>query len=393
MQRQAFGILYSPGVKILTGGPGTGKTTVIKGLISYITRMGKKCVLCAPTGRAAQRMSEVCERESSTIHKLLDIRPYGKNEYRCRGKENQICEEYIIVDEVSMVGVELFAQLLNAARNGSSVILVGDIDQLPSVTPGNVLRDLITAGIETYRLDTVFRQKELSTISLNGAKINKGQIDLQTNGEFKIFRFQEGELTQMAKRAAEELQADFRPSEMFHVQLLGPVKKGDSGVFALNNVSQKLLNPSELEGIQKNDRIIFLENNYEEEYFNGDIATVISVSSEEIKVRMFDEVRTLPRSCMKDIALAYAVTIHKSQGSEYDDIIIVLPKCGMLARNLLYTAVTRAKKQVTILSEEDALERCIRTDRTGKRHSALAERIEKALQNKHFYITDHSSCA
>ena len=374
-QRQAFGLLYTPGIKIITGGPGTGKTTVIKGLIRYMELTGKSFTLCAPTGRAAQRMAEVCGHDASTIHKLLEIRPYGRNEYRCRGKENPIRRDYVIVDEVSMVGVELFAQLLNAVCDGSTVILVGDDNQLASVTPGNVLKDLIQAGIETYRLKVVFRQKQLSSIAINAERIKNGNTHLLTGEDFRIAIYKEGELEKITKAATSLLSSNYDPDDMFNVQLLVPVKKGDAGSYALNWAAQQRLNPGDSDGIRKGDRVIFLENNYEQDYFNGDMATVVGIQGEEITLKMLDGIKTIPRSNMKDLAPAYAVTIHKSQGSEYENVIIVLPKCSMLARNLLYTAVTRAKRHVIILAEGDALERCIRMDKSGYRQSALYEKI------------------
>lgn len=376
MQRQAFGVFHSPGIKIVTGGPGTGKTTIIKGMIRYIESINKSFVLCAPTGRAAQRMSEVCARNASTIHKLLEIRPYGKDEFICRGKENPIAADYIIVDEMSMVGIELFAKLLNAIKTGSTLILVGDIDQLASVTPGNVLKDLIDAGIETYFLQVVFRQKGLSSIAKNASLVNRKLNNLIQDESFVIKRYEDGSFEQMTEDAVKIFKKSYNEEELFKCEMIGPIKKGDAGVIKLNSIAQTAVNPREGMGFKKGDRIIFTVNNYEDNYFNGDIGIIEDIDKDSFVVRLADRTLNLLHSCLQDIMLAYGITIHKSQGSEYDDVIIVLPQCGMLAKNLLYTAISRAKSRVFLLTEGDALEKCIRRDWSRSRNSALSERLK-----------------
>ncbi len=375
MQRQAFGVFHTPGIKIVTGGPGTGKTTIIKGMIRFIESIGKSYVLCAPTGRAAQRMTEVCGHNASTIHKLLDIRPYGKDEYICRGKENPITADFVIVDEMSMVGIELFAKLVNAIKTGATLILVGDIDQLASVTPGKVLKDLIDAGIETYALNVVFRQKGLSSIVKNAAIINRKSKFLIEDDNFIIRRYDKDSLSEMAEDAVKLFKESYDENDLFKCEIIAPIKKGDAGVFHLNSLAQKAVNPGLGSGIKKGDRVIFTVNNYEENYFNGDIGIIENIDKDSFSVRLSDKTLTLPHSCLQDVSLAYGITSHRSQGSEYNEVIIVLPKCGLLAKNLIYTSVTRSRNKVYIFSEEDALETSIFRDWTLKRNSALTERL------------------
>ncbi len=389
-QKQAFGVLYEPGVKIITGGPGTGKTTLIRGILQYIKKLGKTYALCAPTGRAAQRMTEVTGVNAVTIHKLLDIRPFGDNEYSCRGKEDPITADYIIVDEVSMVGIELYAKLVNAIKSGSTLLLVGDVDQLASVPPGNVLRDLINAGLETYSLEIVFRQNELSTIVKNAVTINHGVPELEEKDDFLMFRFRGSDYEAITSVAIKYFMQYYKKDDPFSATILIPLKKGDAGVHKVNTEVRGILNPDAPAGLTVGDQIIFLENNYEEQYYNGDIGLIEDMTASSFTVKMADKTLELPKECLKDATLSYALTIHKSQGSEYENVVIILPKTGMLAKNLLYTAVTRAKKRVILLYEEECLAKCITTDRTGKRNSCLAGLLnatyEQYCSKKQLYL-------
>jgi ATP-dependent exoDNAse (exonuclease V) alpha subunit len=462
-QKEAFNLLKTSGIKILTGGPGTGKTTVIDGILKVYNRMypNKKIVLCAPTGRAAQKMKESTSHEALTIHKVLDYQPYG-NEAVYKNALNPINADFIIVDEFSMVDTSLMSILLNAIKPGSLILFVGDIDQLPSVGPGNVMRDLLKSEkIETYHLKTIFRQSENSNIIKNANKINKGNIDLSTGNDFEIYKFNEKK--EIIDFLSEYIKKE-KDLDLDEFQILSPIKNSIIGVDEINILAQKEFNTKELVlnvseqmlsikplvdvdniyyryykrkdeppsfikydepffidyGIwqfeffyekdneksrvykdilkiqtlemtkkalskinygkfefRKYDKIIMTQNNYEEGYYNGDIGKIVDIHEKYIEVLINNEYKVIKQANWNDMELAYAITIHKSQGSEYNTVVVVLPSDipKMLKRNLIFTAITRAKNKVIILAESDGLERSILNNQTNIRNTYLYERL------------------
>lgn len=380
-QRNVFNLFGSTGLKIITGGPGTGKTTTLKGVVEYIKAKHKSFVLCAPTGRAAQRLSEVVGEAASTIHKLLDIKPYGKNEFTCKDKDDPIMADFIIIDESSMLGIEIFSKLLNATKNGATVILVGDIDQLNSVQPGDVLHDLLKYDEKkefSYELTAIYRQSEQSSIVKNAIKINHGDVDLISDDSFRIAYIPDNQQDMMSRIATEKLCSVYNKDKPYETEVLTPIRKEICGATSINKEAQKKLNSSsDIGRIKKGDKIIFMRNNYTYGYYNGDIGIVKEILEDRMFVILGSEELELEPDAYEDITLAYAITIHKSQGSEYSDVIIVLPRNGILQRNILYTAVTRAKNRVLVIAEGDkynnTLIECIKKDRRDKRNSSLLD--------------------
>ena len=371
-QKHSFSALETSGVKNITGGPGTGKTTTIKGFIYMINRMfpNEDILLLAPTGRASQRMKEATSHTAYTIHKGIEYKPFDENGFAEKNKDNPFDQKFIIVDEMSMVGVELMSMLLDAVQNGSSLFLFGDPDQLPSVEAGNVFHDLLQLPqIETYRLEDTYRQEEDSTILYN-AKLLKKNTFLDENGcsafknaeDFQIYRFKtEQEILEKLQNVIEK---EYDKKDHTYLQVLTPTHKKITGCQSINKILQKQINPTKDMGLygdvrfRINDKVIFLVNNYELGYFNGDIGIITGISEKEFDILVNGTVISLPRNKLMDITLAYTITIHKSQGSEFPIVVILLTKSakGMLNKNLLFTAITRASKKVVLLSEEDALE-------------------------------------
>lgn len=381
-QREAFSLLKRGGVAVLTGGPGTGKTTVIKGLLTAYQKMLPDNIirLCAPTGRAAQRMAETTGLEAVTIHRLLNYRPFGDaGNCICRDETDPIAADLIVVDEGSMVNIELASLFLSAVMTGALVLFVGDEDQLPAVGPGDVLHDLIySETLPVCRLTTVYRQAETSYIVRNAHRINHGMTKLSENGEFYL-KPGHTAADDIIKRACELYSKD----DPFAVQILCPTHDGEAGVKALNHRLQELINPGTntlkygATSYRVDDKIILLRNNYDKGYYNGDIGQVTSVEDGLTVLIQGKEIR-LSRENMADVSLAYAITIHKSQGSEFQHVLISLPNSyRMLTRNLLYTAVTRAKLSCGIFAEPGALETAVSTMQTGKRKSRLIERLQR----------------
>lgn len=385
LQKQVFNGIKTTGVKIITGGPGTGKTTTIKGVIEAYKELNplSKFVLCAPTGRAAQRMKESTGYEAFTVHKLLEYRPFGR-EVSHKDSSNPIDADFIIVDEFSMIDIEIFAILLNAIKDNTIVFLVGDSDQLPSVGPGNVMYDLIKSKkIELYRLESVYRQGEGSSIIINSNKIKNGDIHLVNNEkDFEIITVNN---TTELKERLNEIVIINSTGNPYDMQILTSTKKNEVGTIELNEDLQNILNDSSEKIVygnttfKKNDKIIMTQNNYEVGYYNGDIGIIIDIDENGMLLSINDEEIYLNRKNFEDISLAYAITIHKSQGSEFPLVIIALPKYpfGMLQRNLIFTAITRAKERVIILTEDDALSTAILKTDIVKRNTGLLERILK----------------
>ena len=381
-QRKAFSnILARRGVKILTGGPGTGKTTTVKGILLAYQKIHPDHVikLCAPTGRAAQRMAESTRMPAVTIHRLLDYKPYGDN-VSYKNADNPIEADLIVVDEMSMTDVELFDIFLEAVKTGTTLILVGDIHQLESVGPGAILNDLLTSDdslIQKSMLTEVFRQKGDSPIIDNAQKINKGDIHLAECDEFKIIHTKSSEesLEQIKKLSAEMYDKD----NPFMTQILCPARSGLAGIDNINRELPELLNPNRkalIYGYSKfreGDKIIMTKNNYITDYYNGDIGIVKTVSENGLNVEIRGTIIILTRDMLDDIKLSYGMTIHKSQGSEFKNVIVIMPMepQNMLVRNLFYTAVTRAKSTVIIINESSAMETAIKVNKSGERRTLL----------------------
>lgn len=320
-QKASFAALKRTGVKIVTGGPGTGKTTTIRGLISAYQMMypDKVIKLCAPTGRAAQRMTESTGMEAVTIHRLLDYRPCGTDAVY-KDATNPIEADLIVVDEMSMTDTELMSIFLQAVKDGTLVLLVGDIYQLPSVGPGDVLHDLIFSGkIPVFRLTKVYRQAGDSPIVTNANKINDGQTDLVENDDFRIITVKDDK--ELKDKILELAKQNYNPENLFDMQILAPSKKYEAGTKNLNKVIQEAVNPGNGGFVfgdttyRVNDKIIMLNNNYSAGYFNGDVGHVKSIGSDYVIVDILGAEIKITRSLMEDMSLAYVVTVHKSQGS------------------------------------------------------------------------------
>lgn len=383
IQKSCFKFLESDGLKIITGGPGTGKTTVINGLIyAYqILYPNRNVCLMAPTGRAAQKISEVTGKEAGTIHRLLGINVRHENELISNFNANYPAD-LIIIDETSMLDNEIAAQALSAFKGGATVIFVGDVNQLPSVGAGNVLHSIINSGIaETAHLAINYRQGDLSTIAENAEKINKGITDLKTDGSFSTVRCENE--TEMLEKVKETFKKYYDTADPFKTQVLCAVKDGNTGVYKYNNELQTLCNKNKVVlkagkyEFRKNDKIIITQNNYEDMCFNGDIGCVLGNSDTSLIMSIDNNEITYTRDRLSEIHLAYAMSIHKSQGSEYENVIICLPhdSSNMLKRRLIYTAVTRAKKRVFIYYTGNALEKAILNNNDALRISELEEML------------------
>ena len=402
-QRQAVELALKAGALVITGGPGTGKTTILRFVITLLEEMGTEYALCAPTGRAAKRMGEATGRDASTIHRLLEY-SYGEGGFG-RNAENTLLADVVIVDEMSMVDVPLMAALLRALAPGSRLIMVGDSDQLPSVGPGNVLRDMVDSGqIPVVRLTEIFRQSGRSAIITNAHRINEGQMPILEGLEdfgFEPMEEQEAVIRRLialnsgkaAKLGAQEPLQD--------IQVLAPMKKGPLGVYNLNKRLQEALNPPAHKKkerkygdvvFREGDKVMQIKNDYRlawtrslphqppemgEGVYNGDLGTIMSIDlyDQTLEV-LFDDGRSAVYSfsMLEELELAYCISIHKSQGSEFP--IVLLPLLGgppmLLNRNLLYTAVTRARHMVCILGRQSCIQQMVRNNQVKRRYSGLA---------------------
>lgn len=381
-QRESLGLLKQTGLAILTGGPGTGKTTTMKAIIAAYKKMNPTgCIkLCAPSGRAAQRMSESTGMEASTIHRLLEYKPFGAGGSSHKDAQDPIEAELIIVDEGSMVDLSIASMLLSAVKTGSLVLIAGDINQLQSVGCGDVLNDLIKSKvIPVVQLKKVYRQAADSPIISNAYAINNGISQLVEDEHFEIIECTAKNITDSICAIVQKY---YKPDDPFYVQVLCPTHKGEGGVSKINKKLQEKLNPSKGKSLmyggtefRLNDKIIMLKNNPNMGYYNGDVGVVKEVGNSELVVEIQSSRIVLTKDLLDDIKLAYAMSIHKSQGSEFPITIVSLPTCGMLQRNLLYTGVTRGKETVIIVQEPGNIERSVMRCEVGKRNSMLAERI------------------
>ncbi|MEQ2852060.1 SF1B family DNA helicase RecD2 [Hominiventricola filiformis] len=378
-------------IMILTGGPGTGKTTTTKGIISAYQSFGLKILLAAPTGRAAKRMTETTGLEAKTIHRLLECKPpegYQKNE------ENPLEGDVLIVDECSMIDLVLMNSLLKAIPAGMRVVLVGDIDQLPSVGAGNVLRDLIDSGVvPVIRLTRIFRQAQTSRIIMNAHRINEGQMPDLSNGKETDFFFTTKEDPEEAVReivslVQHKLSRYYRtPSSQ--IQVLTPMQKGVVGATNLNLALQEALNPQG-DGLRRSgfifrrdDKVMQIRNNYDKEVFNGDIGIIESVDLQNrtLKVNFDQHVVEYESSELDELVHAYATTIHKAQGSEYPIVVmpVLMNHYVMLQRNLIYTGITRAKKILVMVGTRKALACAVRNVTVDRRNTLLKERLQQSV--------------
>jgi len=391
MQQEAIRKMVSSKVLVLAGGPGTGKTTLLNCIIRILERKGQRILLASPTGRAARRLAEVTGRDAKTIHRLLEYSP-NEGGFK-RNDENPLEADLVIIDEASMVDILLMNHLLKAIPPMATLLLVGDIDQLPSVGPGNMLKDIIASGrVETVRLTEVFRQAQESMIVVNAHRVNRGEFPVAKppEGKKSDFYFVERDDPEKALEVVKELCArrlprTFRLDPFDDIQVMTPMHKGIAGVANLNAELQMLLNPTGKEVIRGgrcfriNDKVMQIINNYEKEVFNGDIGRVVGVDHEEQKltVKYEDRVVEYDWSQLDELVLAYAISIHKSQGSEYPAVVIPILSQHyiMLQRNLLYTAITRAKKLVVRVGSRRAIAIAARNNRVQHRYSALAVRL------------------
>ncbi len=408
LQRRAISDALENGVMLLTGGPGTGKTTVVRALLHIFSSMGLKIALTAPTGRAAKRLSESTSCEARTIHRLLE---YGGEESGGRGRfmrdeSNLLEENVLIVDEVSMVDSLLMGALLRAVKPGSRLVLIGDADQLPSVGAGNVLRDLIDSGrFATVRLTEIFRQAQKSLIVTNAHAINRGELprlDVKDNDFFFMPRSEDASITAtVAQLCGTRLPRTYGEMATTGTQVIVPSRKGEAGTEHLNVVLQATLNPPSPEKrehrfreitYREGDRVMQVRNNYDMEWerdngmtgagiFNGDVGVIESIDPTDgnMRIRFEDRTVTYEFSLLEDLEPAYAVTVHKSQGCEYPIVILPLGNVPPMlrSRNLLYTAVTRAQCIVIVVGREDVLADMVRNNRQTMRYTGLSERLRR----------------
>lgn len=402
LQRQAVCESVDSSIFILTGGPGTGKTTTVNGIIRVMENRGLKVSLAAPTGRAAKRMTELCGKEAKTIHRLLEVGTAddGKSHIFVRCEKNPLECDVIIIDEMSMVDTVLFDALLKALRLGTHIVLVGDSDQLPSVGAGNVLKDLISSKcFPSIRLDKVFRQAMQSLIVVNAHRIISGEelvLDSKDSDFFMLESLNDSKAANLVcDLCCRRLPSAYGFSPTDGIQVLCPSKKMELGTVNLNNMLQQQLNPAvegipeiEIKGtvLRKGDKVMQIKNNYDIVWedddgnvgvgvFNGDVGILedIDVINRSLSVRFVDRVAQYSGEEVQQLELAYAVTVHKSQGSEFDCVILPLLDFPyqLKYRNLLYTAVTRAKKLLVVVGRRGVVEAMAKNDRKTLRYTAL----------------------
>ena len=393
-QREAVADVLTHGIFVLTGGPGTGKTTVVRAMLDLLEEKGLSILLGAPTGRAAKRLAEATGRKAVTVHRMLEAQGIGGTVEFQRNEDEPLEADAIVLDEVSMMDIVLTAHFLAAVPAGCRVVLVGDVDQLPAVGPGAVLKDILRSGaVPSVRLTEVFRQQGESSIVLNAHAINAGREPVAVRDVGGAFQFWELPDAATTARKIVSLCAGFLPqkglSPLEDVQVLSPMHRQECGVDNLNRLLQEALNPPaptkpEFVGashtLRLGDKVMQTKNNYTKQVFNGDIGFITALDADGLSVRFGEELEArYERGELGELQLAYAMSVHKSQGSEYP--VIVLPLVAghriMLQRNLLYTAVTRAKEKVILLGSRAALLTAVENDRTKRRYTLLAERLAR----------------
>lgn len=419
LQEKAVLECVKNGLFILSGGPGTGKTTTINTIIRYFEAERLDIFLAAPTGRAAKRMTETTGYEARTIHRMLELggtigeEQNGRNVRFERNEENPLEADVVIIDEMSMVDINLFQALLRAIMPGTRLILVGDVDQLPSVGPGQVLKDIMVAGVyPTIVLKKIFRQAQESDIVVNAHKINRGEQLLLDNKSRDFFFLERSDVNVIYKHMIQlitEKLPGYVGADQTEIQVLTPMRKGNLGVETLNRILQQYINPPDEKKkehvcgdttLREGDKVMQIKNNYDLEWeivskygipidkglgvFNGDMGRILQINEYAANMVIeYDEHRrvTYPFAQLEELDLAYAITIHKSQGSEYAAVIMPLlsgPKM-LFNRNLLYTGVTRAKSCVTILGSKEVLGNMIRNAEVNRRYTALSDRIKEVV--------------
>jgi exodeoxyribonuclease V alpha subunit len=391
-QEEAVLLAATSKVLIITGGPGTGKTTLITAILRIFQQLKLRILLAAPTGRAAKRMNEATGWEAKTIHRLLEYSPH-KGGFK-KDQDDPLEADVVIIDETSMVDTLLMFHLLKAIPSHAHLILVGDVDQLPSVGPGNVLKDIIRSGKFTVvRLTEIFRQAQESMIVVNAHKVNQGQfpvlkeIDKPEKTDFQFIQEEDPEkiLQNILDLCSERIPKQFRFHPLREIQVLTPMHKGTIGVTNLNIELQKRLNPGQ-PGITRGawnfrigDKVMQIINNYDKDVFNGDIGWISEIDPEQREVVIDFDGRLIPYdySDLDEVVLAYAVSVHKSQGSEYPVVIlpVVTQHYMLLQRNLIYTGITRAKKLVIMIGTKRALAIAIRNNKPQRRYTLLSERL------------------
>ena len=400
-QKEAIQGVLEHGIFVLTGGPGTGKTTVIRGMIDMLDAQGMEIILGAPTGRAAKRLSEATGRKASTIHRMLEAQGGDSSEGSMFGRDidDQLEADAIILDEVSMMDIVLMRHFLEAVPAGCHVILVGDVDQLPAVGPGSVLKDILRSGVvSSVCLTEVFRQSEASSIVMNAHAINAGRVprfsDASDNPSAD-FEFIELNNPEAVEYQIVNLCRDILPKQGYSpfedIQVLSPMHRQACGVENLNKRLQAALNPpasykpefvSSIRSFRLGDKVMQTKNNYDKGVFNGDIGFIEEMNESSVTARFGDDLKAVyEKAELSELQLAYCMSVHKSQGSEYPVVILPLVPGHriMLQRNLLYTAITRAKKKVILIGTKAALNTAVANDRTRRRYTLLAERLARSL--------------
>ncbi len=402
-QRDAIQRAMTAKVLVITGGPGTGKTTLVNGIIQILERKGRRILLAAPTGRAAQRLRETTGREAKTIHRLLEFAP--KSMAFERNTEHPLDADLLVLDEMSMVDAPLAYHTVKALRAQCQLILVGDVDQLPSVGPGSVLRDVIESGVvDVVRLDEIFRQAEASLIIVNAHRVNHGEMPLlkpiapSATGtappDFYLVEQDDPEaaLSTVRRLVAERIPERFRLHPIEDVQVLTPMHRGLLGAANLNAELQALLNPRGStitrgsRTFRAGDKVMQTRNNYQLEVWNGDLGRIAAIDEEtqEVDVRFDDRTVRYDYADLDELVLGYACSIHKSQGSEYPAVVIPLhtQHYVMLQRNLLYTAITRARKLAVVVGSRRALAIAVKNSRIDERFTHLAARLRGRLPGR-----------
>jgi exodeoxyribonuclease V alpha subunit len=401
-QRKAVRAALTHKVTVLTGGPGTGKTTAVQTIIHLLDGYGHSYALAAPTGRAAKRLTEATGRPAKTIHRLLEFSPSAGYTFQ-RNEAHPLKVDMVIVDEASMLDLLLANHLLKAIPPTSHLLLVGDVDQLPSVGAGNVLRDIIESGVAgMVRLEEIFRQEEGSWIVRNAHRINRGQMPIFAKGARDFFLFVQEDPEEAAELLVDVVQRRIPRRFGYHpvedIQVLSPMYRGPVGVSGLNTRLQEVLNPSRPGKLERRfgervfrlgDKVMQIRNNYDKEVFNGDMGRVVGMDPVDqlLTVRIDERLVVYDFGELDELVHAYAVSIHKSQGSEYPAVVVPIMTTHyiLLQRNLLYTAITRAKELVVIVGTKRAIAIAVRNDKIAERHTALDVR----LRGEHSAMSSH----
>ncbi len=384
---------------VITGGPGTGKTTIIRAIVAIQKKLGRRTLLAAPTGRAAKRMSETTGHPAKTIHRLLEFSP--KDGKFKRDEENPLEADAFVIDETSMVDTTLMYYLLKAIPPVATIIFVGDVDQLPSVGAGSVLKDIIDSGaVPVVRLNEIFRQSKESMIIVNAHRVNSGLMPFEDmKGKRRDFHFielaePEEVLDKVVELCRERIPQRFGYRSIEDIQVLTPMHRGTVGAFNLNTELQKQLNPAKEELLRggrtfkKDDKVMQIRNNYDKDIYNGDIGRIARIDAEEQELYVNFDGRLVGYdfSELDELVLAYATSVHKAQGSEYPAVVIPIltQHYLLLQRNLLYTGITRGKKLVVLVGTKKALSIAVHNNKTQLRYTLLKERLQKGMGSAGF---------